>query len=263
MNGIANAIAIASGFCVLVGGLLYASQRKLLYPAPSAEVPEDLPVNVEKIALPAGYGLLVKPRHASQTPMPLLIHAHGNAELAFWSMQRFDELLTRGFAVLLVEYPGYGGAAGKPSYESIRQAILSAYDEMVARPDIDSESIIAYGRSLGSGAVSVLVSERNLAALCLESAFSSLPLLVKEKGLPSFLLKDRFDNEAVVRSLDIPIFLYHGTQDTLIPIAHSEALAAAGKNVTFVRAHCGHNDCPRPWPELIGFLDTIVPAVER
>lgn len=259
MNGITDAIAIALLLCLSAGGLLYAGQRKLLYPAPSVDLPKHLPANVEKIDLTTGYGLLLKPRTITAAPAPLLIHAHGNGELAVWSIDRFDMLLAQGFAILLVEYPGYGGAAGSPSYSSIKRTILSAYDEMVARPDIDPEFVIAYGRSLGGGAASILAAERKLTALGLESPFSSLPSLVGEKGLPAFLLRDRFDNEAIVRGLNIPIFLYHGTQDTLIPIAHSESLATAGKNVTFVRANCGHNDCPRPWPELIGFLNAVIP----
>ena len=257
MNKLTGVILFLSLLGISVIGLIHFGQRKLLYPAPFVELPENLPSNVEKIDLAEGYGLLVKPKEPSDSPRPLLIYTHGNGEVAFLAIELFEELLAQGFAVLLVEYPGYGGAAGHPSYESIRKNILSAYDEMTARPDIDSEFIVAYGRSLGGGAASLLASERRLAALCLESAFSSLSSLVREKGWPSFLLRDKFDNESIVRDLDIPIFLYHGTRDTLIPIAHSESLAAASRNSTFVWANCGHNDCPRPLPELTGFLNSV------
>lgn len=245
-------------------GLIYFGQRKLLYPAPAADLPQDLPANVERIELAAGYGLLVKPDdRADKRPAPLLIYTHGNAEVAFWSLELFTALLTRGFMVLLVEYPGYGGATGNPGYDSIERTVLSAYDEMVARPDIDSEFVVAYGRSIGGGAASLLASERPLAALCLESTFSSLPLLVRERGWPAFLLRDRFDNAAIVRSLNIPIFLYHGTQDMIVPISHSETLAAASRDATFVRADCRHNDCPRPPAALIEFLDAVVVSGDR
>lgn len=259
MNGLMRAMGFALPVGLSLAGLLvYSGQQQLLYPAPPFELPEVLPPGVEKIDLATGYGLLLEPDSGSERPLPLLIYAHGNGEVAFWWTAAFEALLARGIAVLLVEYPGYGGAGGSPNSNSIEKTMLAAYDTMAARGDIDSGAIVAYGRSLGGAAVSLLAAERQLAALCLESTFSSLPALVREKGWPAFLLRDRFDNLAIVRSLDIPVFLYHGTQDTLIPIAHSERLAAASQMATFIRAGCGHNNCPRPWPALIAFLDDTV-----
>jgi pimeloyl-ACP methyl ester carboxylesterase len=240
-------------FCTLT--LLYLGQRKLLFPAPNYDLPGNLPAYVERIELSDGYGLLLTPDTKSKAKMPLLIYAHGNAEVAFWSINAFDELLNRGIAVLLLEYPGYGGAEGSPNYESIRNAALSAYDEAVKRREFDPEKIIVYGRSIGGGAAALIASQRKVAVLCLESSFSSLTSLVREKGYPSFLLLDRFDNTAIVKNLDIPIFLYHGVRDVVIPIEHSKLLALSARKVEFVQAECGHNNCVRPWPRLLEFLE--------
>ncbi len=251
---------------VLLGlamALLYVGQYKMLYPAPSALIPDGLPANVERIDYPEGYGLLLTPPNDGAAPSPLIIFAHGNGELAYFWMQEFQALANHGLAVLLLEYPGYGGAEGRPSQASIQAAVLAAYDHAVARNDIDSDNIIAYGRSIGGGAAAILADKRRVRALCLESTFSSLATLVSEKGLPSFLLRDRYDNETIVRSLDVPIFLYHGAQDTLIPLHHSEALQKATKNAEMHTQPCGHNDCPRPWPELLTFLKVKLGLLEN
>src|SRR5690606_7039714 len=101
-------------------------QRSFLYPAPGGQVPADLPRGVERIDFEQGYGFLLEPLATTGARTPLIIYAHGNSELALWSLDAFDEPLKRGFAVLIVEYPGYGGAPGAPSYESIGGTILAA-----------------------------------------------------------------------------------------------------------------------------------------
>ena len=95
-----------------------------------------------------------------------------------------------------------------------------------------------------------------------ESSFSTLTALVREKGYPAFLLKDRYDNLGVVTAGVTPVFVFHGTEDTLIPYHHSEALASAGDHVRLYSARCGHNDCPRPWQHLMEFLEQLPNATQ-
>jgi pimeloyl-ACP methyl ester carboxylesterase len=239
-------ILLGCALCLVLVFLayVYVFQEKLLYPAPRTVLPNTLPVGIEKVELAHGYGLYLKAR--TDAPGPLLIFTHGNGETAYFWKDEFEALRQAGIAVLLLEYPGYAGAAGDPNLASIQGGILSAFDNLSKRPEIDAGKVIAYGRSIGSGAATLLAAQRPLVALCLEAPFSSLARLVKEKGYPPFLLKDRYDNEAIVRQLEIPLFLYHGSRDVLIPLSHSETLAEAGKDVTLIVADCGHNDCPRP-----------------
>lgn len=243
------AAALAAAGCLLI----YLVQGRLLYPAPNLQPPATLPAGVTRLSLEAGYGLLLSPP-GTRGKRPLLIFTHGNGETASMWLQAFAPFLARGIAVLLVEYPGYGGAAGRPSLQSIRRTMLSAYDTAAALPDIDARRIVAYGRSVGGGAAALLARERPLAALGLESTFSTMAKLVAEKGMPAFLLRDRYDNVAALAALEIPVFLYHGERDTLIPPAHSRALREAARDAVLVTANCGHNDCPRPWRELLAFL---------
>ncbi len=207
------------------------------------------------IELDAGYGLLLLPK-GSGAPSPLVIYFHGNGEVAYWSIESFRSFLDLNVAVLLLEYPGYGGASGSPSQESIEIAALSAYDKMAARPDIDQSAIVAYGRSIGGGPATGLAAKRPVSAIVLESTFFSLESLVAEMGYPSFLLRDDFNNGAVIERLEIPLFLFHGRRDRVIPFSHSQRLASIAPRATFSDADCGHNDCARPLPGLLDFLST-------
>lgn len=251
------AIGIIIGIPLILAILLFLCQRRMLYPAPHlpvSYVPGPLPDHIEKIEYSQGYGLLLNAATHAHDRRPLLIYAHGNAETAWLWSGAFEPIVNAGISVLLLEFPGYAGANGKPSCHSIQTAILESYDQIVTRSDVDEAAIIAYGRSMGGGAVSLLADSRPLAALCLECTFASLKQLVVEKRFPGFLLRDRYENAEILAQLTIPIFIYHGTQDTLIPVHHSHQLKSVAQNSTFVTGEFGHNNCPRPWEEVLAFL---------
>ena len=250
-------LGVVLGISGGLGGVLFLFQRFLLYPGPYLPIsyrPGPLPDHVEKIEYKQGYGLFLNAADHDQDQRPLLIYAHGNAETAWLWSGAFEPIVDAGISVLLLEFPGYAGATGKPSYQSIKTAILESYDHIVMRPDVDESAIIAYGRSMGGGAVSLLADNRPLAALCLECTFASLRQLVVEKRFPGFLLRDRYENAEILSRLTIPTFIYHGSTDTLIPIHHSYQLQAVAKDATFVTGEFGHNNCPRPWDEVLAFL---------
>ena len=107
-------------------------------------------------------------------PHPLLIHAHGNGELIDIQTKSVAPLRAAGISVLLVEYPGYGRSGGNPSEKSVTATFVAAYDRVKGDPRVDATRIIGYGRSLGGGAVAQLAARRPLAALVLESTFTSI-----------------------------------------------------------------------------------------
>lgn len=235
------------------GLFLFLMQRKMLYPAPKGRLP-PLPPGVVKVPLSHGYGLFMSALGDGERPAPALIFMHGNAESADLWLDAFEPLRAEGLAIFLLEFPGYGEAPGKPSLASMRDAGLAAFDFLKSEGSVDGDRVLAYGRSIGSGPACLLAESRPLAALGLESAFSSLPRLVKDHGQPSFLLLDRFDNQSIVAGLDVPVFIYHGAGDEIIDVEHAYRLRAAAKRPTYVETDCGHNNCPRPWPEFLAFL---------
>jgi fermentation-respiration switch protein FrsA (DUF1100 family) len=149
-----------------------------------------------------------------------------------------------GLHVMLVEYPGYGRSEGAPSEESITAAAVAAYDALSSRPDVDPARIIAFGRSVGGGPACALSRYRPLAALVLQSTFTSARPFARRFLLPGFMVRDVFDNLAAVRRFPGPILLAHGRQDDIIPFSHGLELSKAGREVKFIEFNCSHNDCP-------------------
>ncbi|MFT7463082.1 MAG: fermentation-respiration switch protein FrsA (DUF1100 family) [Pseudohongiellaceae bacterium] len=159
-----------------------------------------------------------------------------------------------GLAVLLVEYPGYGRSEGSPSEDSVTAAMVAAYDQAVARADVDGDRVVGLGRSLGGGAVCSLTRHRELAALILSSAFTTVRDLSGQFFLPGFAVRDPFDNEAVLASYEGPVLLFHGEDDDVVPYEQAARLAAAAQDATFISWSCRHNDCPPNWN---AFCETV------
>ena len=238
-------------------GLFFLFQRQVLYPGqyikppPGVEPGQD---NPEVWWLDTGQGpveawFMPAPGASAANPAPAIIYAHGNGELIDDWPRELARFLDLGISLLLVEYPGYGRSSGSPSQRSITKTMLAAYDRLAARPEVDSKRIIAQGRSLGGGAASIVAANRPTAALILESTFSSVRSFARNYGLPGFLMRDPFENDAVVRRYAGPILIIHGVEDTLIPLTHGQALAGLASQATLITYQCGHNDCPPDWAQ--------------
>lgn len=243
---------------------LYGLQRRVIFPGRSIDVREQRPpdlAGLEVVDIETADGTTeawyLPPLVASGQPAPALIFAHGNGEVIDWWAEQFDEFRRWGLAILLVEYPGYGRSAGIPSEATIADVMARAYDQLAARPDIDRGRIVAYGQSLGGGAVSALSRQRPLAALILQSTFADLRRFATRLWMPGWLVRDPFDNLAAIRAFSGPVLVVHGRQDELIAVAQAEELSRAGRDVGLRLYDCGHG-C---WiPAVVGDIRAFLTA---
>lgn len=244
--------------------VLFCCQRKLIFPGVNTRVEAKPPVQagleVWPLMTPAGCVeafFLPSSAPAREGRSQALIFAHGNGEVIDEWIGEFDSFRELGFSVLLVEYPGYGRSAGAPSSDSIRRAMLTAYDRLAADPRVDPTRIIGLGESLGGGAICALSRERPLRALILQSTFPSLKMFAARYLAPSFLMRDEFENEAALRAFAGPVLVMHGRHDTLVPWRQSQRLAAASARSTFKLYNCGHG-CwfagPEVWRDMKDFV---------
>jgi fermentation-respiration switch protein FrsA (DUF1100 family) len=263
---------LRAGVAALVGlglgvGMLVALQGALLFPTsqiPASPPHLQSPDGLIRVDVPHADGLSegwFLPGHgvSPEAPGPVVFYAHGNGELIDFAVPALEIYRRRGLSLALVEYRGYGRSGGSPSETGIVADQVAFYDRIVARPEVDPARVVFHGRSLGGGAILGLSAHRAARAVVLESTFRSVPQLAWEKFFaPRFVLRDVFDNERAIAQLEVPVLLFHGENDELIPFAHGQALAAAARDAALVAYPSGHNDLPPDqadyWRRIFGHL---------
>ncbi|MFN0099532.1 MAG: alpha/beta hydrolase [Gemmatimonadaceae bacterium] len=237
--------------------LLFAFQRRLLYPAPRGPFAGTIPgdaaplvlASADSVAFPAWY----LPATTAAPSAVVLFH-HGNAERAEDWLNEFRTLRRAGLAVLVVEYPGYGVAEGAPTQESLTAASVEAYDWVRRQPHLAQIAVVAYGRSLGGGVATRLATRRKVDALILESTFTDLRSFARSVFAPGFLVRDPYDNVSELQGYRGPLLVLHGRSDEIAPFHGGQMLARVVQDAEFVAMPCGHNDCARPWDTIVAFL---------
>jgi uncharacterized protein len=162
-----------------------------------------------------------------------ILYFHGNAGNLSWRGGSIVKLRNHlKISVLIVDYPGYGKSEGAPTEQGCYQAADAAYDWLTAEKKIAPRKISLYGASLGGGVAVDLASRKEHRALILIKTFTSLPdaashlywwLPVPKKAL----MTNRFDSLSKIGRCQGPVFIAHGTADTLIPYWQGEQLFEA------------------------------------
>jgi fermentation-respiration switch protein FrsA (DUF1100 family) len=257
---------VVLGALLLWWGGAWFLQRSVLFPRDLARPRPDAKRRVEGLVerwidTPEGRveSWLVPAAGASaERPAPAVVFFHGNAETIDDQVPLAGAYARLGVIVLLPEYRGYGRSAGSPSEEAIVGDAARFLDDLLARPDVDRARVVFHGRSVGCGVALALARRRAPAALVLESPFRSVAAMAIRVGVPPFLVRDPFDNEAALEALDVPALLFHGRCDRVVPYEHSVALAAVAKRATLVTYDCDHNDLPPDeeahWDRIASFL---------
>jgi uncharacterized protein len=189
--------------------------------------------------------------HAWWLPGPgdgAVLHCHGNAgnlshrgpSLPRWRHET-------GLSVLIIDYPGYGKCGGSPTEAGCYAAADAGYDWLVHTAKVAPQRIVLFGDSLGGGVATDLAARRPHRALVLVRTFTSLPdtAAAVYPWLPvRLLMRNRYDNLSKIARVPGPVFVAHGTADTLVPLAQGERLfAAAPEPKAFVRLEgADHND---------------------
>lgn len=254
-------------------GLLFVLQDRILFPAALAGDPGE-PFHPRTVVLDRTVdGAVVRawliPATAAAGPAPLVAFFHGNAELIDHQGPMARWYLARGFSVLLPEYRGYGHSEGRPSQAAIVEDAIHFLDRTAARPDVDPSRVVLHGRSIGGAIAAQVARHRAPAALILESTPASVAGMAWRFGAPPVLVTNPFRTDAVLRDLEIPVLLLHGSRDRDIPVRHARRLHQLAPDSRLVEYEAGHNDFPPPhrwddyWREIERHIAPLHPVTSR
>ena len=129
--------------------------------------------------------------------------------------------------VFIFDYRQYGRSEGKITEQGTYIDSRAALAYLRSRSDVNNETIIFFGRSLGSAISVELAVKEKCRALILETPFTS----IKEMGkklypyLPfTFFLRTKYDTLSKIGDIKVPTLIMHGDKDELVPIEQGKIL---------------------------------------
>ena len=151
---------------------------------------------------------------------PVLLYLHGARWNVAGSAGRMRRMQDMGFAVLAIDYRGFGKSSpGLPSEEIAYEDARAAWDWLAAR--YPQRPRYVFGHSLG-GAIAIDLAARveDEKGTIVEGTFTSIPDVAasfKWGWLPiGPLITQRFDSVQKVARVGSPLLVVHGANDSLI-----------------------------------------------
>jgi hypothetical protein len=238
-------------FVVYVGWglMLYILQPKLLY-VPMRELlytPAELNLEFENIIFKTADGLRLSgwfiPAQNSQFT---ILFCHGNGGNMMHCLDSIDIFHNLGLNCFIFDYRGYGESGGKPSEEGTYLDAQAAYKWLTEEKKVPPDDIIVFGRSLGGSIAAHLAGRNKVAALVIESTFTSYAD-IGSRFYPYMPVRwfARFGYKTIqsIKDIRCPVMLIYSRDDEVVPFEFGlELFNSANEPKEFVEIFGGHND---------------------
>ncbi|RZI46979.1 alpha/beta fold hydrolase [Rickettsiales endosymbiont of Peranema trichophorum] len=213
-----------------VVGYMYTFQRDFQY-SPIKESSEealdrqDLE-NTTEVFVQTSDGLQIQAWYHPSNTGKMVLFLHGNAGTLSTRVQKMKKLMQMGYGFIMPAWRGFGKSEGAPTEEGLYKDARATI-KFIQSQGYQTENIIVVGESLGTGVATKMATEHKFHGVFLISPYTSFYDLGHQRYpyLPIHLLmKDNFDNAKNIEQIDVPILLFHGDNDDIIPHHHSLAL---------------------------------------
>ena len=211
---------------------MYFNQRALQYSAIGEVFALESTAlsGAQDVAIPSDGSVVNGWYQAPAAGRPVILYYKGNSKSFTEESERYERFVAEGYGFLAFDYRGFPASPGEISETNILTDALAAYDWLDAETDAP---ILIWGRSLGSGPATYVASEREAAALLLETPFLSAVGVAAERYpiLPvSLVMQDQFRNDLWIKDVTEPVLVAHGTADRTIGVSNGERLHALAPN---------------------------------
>lgn len=238
-----SVLTIAYGTVMTV---LWGAQDSFIFPSRHGAVPVTAFPGWRRDTVEVdGFGaqaFLVGEHPETAAGQPVLLFLHGNGTSANISAHNAaGALATRGFRVVVAEYPGYSGNPGAPSDVALLRTAeaLATY----IRRNWPDRLLAVVGESIGSHPAIHLAATRQANLLVVDSGFTSLTNTTRNHfpwvvGIES-LLSYPMDNVAAIRAARGPMppsLFLTSSHDMVVPVHMGEELAALVPGSRLVRS---------------------------
>lgn len=206
-------------------------------------------------------GWLVK--NSTNDKSPLIIYFGGSGQEVSGMMSYAKKL--EGYSVAFFNYRGFGSSEGLPSQDNCFNDAKLIYDTLSQRKDIDSESIISMGWSLGTSVAVYLSDNRHIKGTVLVSPIDSMCNRLQQDFplIPlSIIIKQQFNSISRAPNINSPLLCLIGDKDINVPPDVSMNLVNKWKGESTVKVYNGsdHNllgTNSKSWLDIQDFLKSL------
>ena len=190
----------------------------------------------------------------------VVLYFHGNKKNISWYAKYSPYFTKYGYEVWLIDYPGFGKSTGKLTEQTLYDWANYMYN--FARTRFSADSIIIYGKSMGTGIATHLASLQPCKKLILETPYYDYPSVIKHY-LPIYpiewMIHYKVPTHDYLEKVIAPITIFQGTDDRLVTYNNAKRLKPFLKAVDeFVTIEGGsHNDLYN-FKETIEKLDSLL-----
>jgi uncharacterized protein len=155
----------------------------------------------------------------------LVIFFHGNAGNISDYIPNLMEMHKLGFALLAVDYRGYGASSGEPTEAGILKDAEATYWYAQHQLGYAPSSIIIYGFSMGSVPATWLSSMFRISGLVVHNGFTSIWDVAKANNMLPFVsslasvFSTLFTPGHYIRDAKCRVLIVHSRDDDLCPVS--------------------------------------------
>jgi len=190
----------------------------------------------------------------------VVLYFHGNKKNISWYAKYPPYFTKQGYEFWIIDYPGFGKSTGKFTEQTLYDWANYMYNFASAR--FSADSIIIYGKSMGSGIAAHLASLQPCKRLILETPYYDYPSVIKHY-LPFYpidwMIHYKIPTHDYLEKVKIPITIFHGTHDWIVPYNNSKKLnhyLKASDEIITINGG-SHNDLYK-YKETIEKLDSLL-----
>jgi hypothetical protein len=161
----------------------------------------------------------------------VVVYYHGNRQNIERYAKYAANFTKHGYEVWMEDYPGFGKSTGSLTEKKLYAQALQV--QKMAAAKFGKDSIIIYGKSLGTGIAAYVASVSNNKRLILETPYFSIPSLfscyapVYPAGKMSIF---KIPANEFLTDVNYPVTIFHGTRDGVIPYRNAAQLKAVLKS---------------------------------
>ncbi|MDX2049349.1 MAG: alpha/beta fold hydrolase [Chitinophagaceae bacterium] len=155
----------------------------------------------------------------------VVLYFHGNKKNISWYARFAPRFTKHGYEVWMIDYPGYGKSTGSFTEEMLYLYAMQMYK--LAKNKFAADSIIIYGKSMGTGIAACLASFQPCKKLILETpyySFSSIGSYYFPIYPMEMMTKIKIPSFKYLQNVKAPVSIFHGTGDRIIPYSNAERL---------------------------------------